>query len=108
MRLEQPVSVPAKTYDSIWIARVGTVLPLPEKGIAIDPNTNEQVAVTQKKDATIQFTLLPYNKLSDGNMDICGTPINKTVKMSQLLAQPDVAEAIEVIAKALLSLQPSI
>lgn len=103
MRIEQPVTVPAKTYEALWISRVGGVFPTPQKAASVNPETGEPTIEVVQRDGILEVVVVPFNELPDGQYELSQVPQVKKIAVTALMQKPGVYQAVTTILQALLS-----
>lgn len=103
MRIDQPVTVPAKSYEALWISRIGGLFPVPQKVASVNPETGEPTIEVTQRDGVLEVVVVPFNELPDGQYELSPVPQIKKVPVMDLMAKPGVQQAVQTILQALLT-----
>lgn len=103
MRIDQPVVVPEKTYEALWISRVGGMFPTPQKVASVNPDTGEPIIEVTQRDGTLEIVVVPFNQLENGEYELSPVPQVKRITVMDLMSKPGVQDAVQTILQALLS-----
>mgnify|MGYP003341779206 CR=1 FL=1 len=90
MRVTEPIVIPQKTYENLWITKVNGVFPPARLSVSVNEETGEQTQALEPVVGQVQFIMAPYNLGQNGVPVFDGNPISNTC-ISVLFVEPSMA-----------------
>ena len=104
MDIPYQITIPAQSFDKVWVARINGAFPIPRKQLVTDPETGDVATVIMPQDGQLQIQIIPCQVLPSGEVVLGSAAQVKTIALSALLAQPGAKDALDLISAAMLGL----